>query len=129
MLRSLLTIQPNRMPLVPSDAGDWHGNAVTAGSSRPYWRPIAAEVACSGSVCVSVEDLTTRRETAVMDPTKIRFRFLIGVLLAAVVTAAVLRHVIHTYGGISREDIRTVSLIALAAIFVVVLFFVRRKSD
>jgi hypothetical protein len=64
-----------------------------------------------------------------MDPTKIRFRFLIGVLLAAVVTAAILRHVIHTYGGISREEIRAVSLIALAVIFVAVLFFVRRKSE
>jgi hypothetical protein len=64
-----------------------------------------------------------------MDPTKVRFRYLAGILLAAVVTAAVLRHVIHTYGGISREEIRAVSLIALAVIFLVVLFGVRRKPD
>ena len=31
-----------------------------------------------------------------MDPTKLRMRYLLGIFLAAVVTAAVLRHVLQT---------------------------------
>jgi fluoride ion exporter CrcB/FEX len=59
-----------------------------------------------------------------MDPTKLRMRYLLGIFLAAVVTAAVLRHVLHTQVGIAREDIRTGVLIAAAvAIFLLVAFF------
>ena len=36
----------------------------------------------------------------VMDPTKLRMRYLLGIFLAAVVTAAVLRHVLHTRGRV-----------------------------
>jgi fluoride ion exporter CrcB/FEX len=59
-----------------------------------------------------------------MDPTKLRMRYLLGIFLAAVVTAAVLRHVLHTQVGIAREDIRTGVLIAAAvAIFLLVAVF------
>ncbi|HTF74568.1 MAG TPA: hypothetical protein VK620_09560 [Bradyrhizobium sp.] len=59
-----------------------------------------------------------------MDPTKLRMRYLLGIFLAAVVTAAVLRHVLHTQVGIAREDIRTGVLIAAAvAIFLFIAFF------
>jgi fluoride ion exporter CrcB/FEX len=60
----------------------------------------------------------------VMDPTKLRMRYLLGIFLAAVLTAAVLRHVLHTQVGFAREDIRTGVLIAAAvAIFLLVAFF------
>jgi len=59
-----------------------------------------------------------------MDPTKLRMRYLLGIFLAAVVTAAVLRHVLHTQVGIAREDIRTGVLIAAAvATFLLIAFF------
>ena len=66
-----------------------------------------------------------------MDPTKLRMRYLIGIFLAAVLTAAFLRHTIHTYGGYSREDIRSMSLEAIATVVLFVIIFVglrrRRK--
>ena len=66
----------------------------------------------------------------VMDPTKLRMRYLLGIILAAVVTAAVLRHVLHTQVGIAREDIRTGVLIAAAvAIFLLIAFFRRSRRQ
>ena len=65
-----------------------------------------------------------------MDPTKLRMRYLLGIILAAVVTAAVLRHVLHTQVGIAREDIRTGVLIAAAvAIFLLIAFFRRSRRQ
>lgn len=52
----------------------------------------------------------------VLDPREFRFRYLVWIALAAVLTAAVLRHVLHVYGGFSPDDIRSDTLIALAAI-------------
>jgi hypothetical protein len=49
-----------------------------------------------------------------MDPTKIRMRNLLGILLAAILTAAVLRHVLHTNVGFSRLEILEGALICLA---------------
>jgi hypothetical protein len=46
-----------------------------------------------------------------MDPTKLRMRYLLGIFLAAVATAAALRHFLHVQVGLAREDIRTVVLI------------------
>jgi hypothetical protein len=64
-----------------------------------------------------------------MDPTKLRMRYLLGIFLAAVVTAAVLRHVLHTQVGIAREDIRTGVLIAAAvAIFLFIAFRWSRRQ-
>jgi len=65
-----------------------------------------------------------------MDPIKLRMRYLLGIILAAVVTAAVLRHVLHTQVGIAREDIRTGVLIAAAvAIFLLIAFFRRSRRQ
>ena len=49
-----------------------------------------------------------------MDPTKIRTRYLVVILLSALVTAAVLRHVLHTNVGFSRWEILEGALICLA---------------
>jgi ABC-type nitrate/sulfonate/bicarbonate transport system permease component len=49
-----------------------------------------------------------------MDPTKLRMRYLLGILVAAVVTAAALRHFLHVEVGFSRQEIRTGVLIAVA---------------
>ena len=42
-----------------------------------------------------------------------RFRHVVVFLIIAVFVAAVMRHVLHVYGSISREEIRTGSLLAL----------------
>jgi hypothetical protein len=39
-----------------------------------------------------------------------------GIVVAAILIAALLRHVLHVYGGLSREDIRVDALIALAIV-------------
>jgi heme/copper-type cytochrome/quinol oxidase subunit 4 len=59
-----------------------------------------------------------------MDPTKLRMRYLIGIFLAAAVTAAALRHFLHVQAGFAPEEIRTWVLIIIAiAIFLVAVFF------
>jgi hypothetical protein len=40
-----------------------------------------------------------------MDPTKFRLRYLLGILVAAVVTAAGLRHFLHVDAGYTREEV------------------------
>jgi hypothetical protein len=63
-----------------------------------------------------------------MDPTSIRLRTLLGILAAAVVTAAALRHFAHVQAGLSRETIRADALLAagLIAALIAVEFFKNR---
>jgi hypothetical protein len=63
-----------------------------------------------------------------MDPTSIRMRTLLGIFAAAVVTAAVLRHVAHVHAGLSREAIRSDALLAagLIAALIAIEFFGKR---
>jgi hypothetical protein len=59
-----------------------------------------------------------------MDPTKLRMRYLLGIFLAAVATAAALRHVLHVQVGLTREDIRTGVLVTAGiGIFLMIAFF------
>ena len=62
-----------------------------------------------------------------MDPREFRFRYLVGIVLAAILIAALLRHVLHVYGGLSREDIRADALIA-ALVIVLTTILLRRLS-
>jgi hypothetical protein len=50
------------------------------------------------------------------------------VFLVGVITAAALRHIVHVYGGIPREEIRSDAMIAIPLIALVIVFF-RRKRD
>jgi hypothetical protein len=63
-----------------------------------------------------------------MDPTKIRMRYLLGIFFAALLTAAVLRHVLHTNVGFSRLEILEGALtcLALMALLGAVLRYRRR---
>jgi hypothetical protein len=63
----------------------------------------------------------------VLDPRDFRFRYVIGIVVAAILIAALLRHVLHVYGGLSREDIRADALIA-AFVIVVTTILIRRLS-
>jgi hypothetical protein len=54
-----------------------------------------------------------------------RFRYVLAFLIGAIITAAVLRHVIHMYGGISREEIRADALMAIPCVALAIFFFRR----
>jgi hypothetical protein len=63
-----------------------------------------------------------------MDPIKLRMRNLIGFFVAAVPTAAVLRHFLHVQVGVTREEIRRGGLItAGVAIFFSAIVFPWRR--
>jgi predicted RNA-binding Zn-ribbon protein involved in translation (DUF1610 family) len=64
---------------------------------------------------------TPWRGSTMFETLNARFRRVLVSLIAAVFVAAVLRHVLHVYGWIPREDIRIGALIALAF---AVLFYV-----
>jgi hypothetical protein len=57
-----------------------------------------------------------------------RFKYVVVFLIAAVITAAALRHGVHVYGGISREEIRLDAMMAIPLVAVAIVFF-RRKRD
>jgi hypothetical protein len=65
-----------------------------------------------------------------MDPMiAFRIRRTFAILVAAVVTAAAVRHFAHVGGGLSREEIRTWALIcagALIGVLLAILFFRRQ---
>jgi hypothetical protein len=58
-----------------------------------------------------------------------RFRHTLLFLIVALFVAAVLRHVLHVYGYMSREEIRADSLIALpfAVLFYLAVLAIRRR--
>jgi hypothetical protein len=62
-----------------------------------------------------------------MDPTRIRMRRLILILLAAVLTAALLRHTLHVEGGLTRKQILAAALVALAVGTIATVAFSRWK--
>jgi hypothetical protein len=64
-----------------------------------------------------------------MDPTKFRMRYFIGFLFAAVISAAVLRHVLHVQGGFTRREILGGALAAAAiSIFLAAVLLRRRRG-
>ncbi len=67
-----------------------------------------------------------------MDPRDFRLRYFLLVVLAAVLIAAVLRHTLHVYGGLSREDIGFDAVLAAGAVGLVMIVLrrvFRRKPD
>jgi hypothetical protein len=57
-----------------------------------------------------------------------RFRYVLAFLIGAVITAAALRHAVHVYGGISREEIRAGALMAIPAVALAIIFFRRKRQ-
>jgi hypothetical protein len=51
-----------------------------------------------------------------IDALNSRFRHILTFLVAALIVAGLLRHTIHVYGGITREDIRWFALVLLAPV-------------
>jgi hypothetical protein len=58
-----------------------------------------------------------------MDSLNLRFRYVLAFLIGAVITAAALRHAVHMYGGIPREEIRVGALMAIPAVALAIIFF------
>jgi hypothetical protein len=56
-----------------------------------------------------------------------RFRHALAFLIGAVITAAALRHGVHIYGGIPREEIREGALMAIPAVALALIFFRRER--
>jgi hypothetical protein len=65
---------------------------------------------------------------AMMDLLDRRFKYLLAFLIGALITAAALRHGLHVYGGISREEMRWDALMAITVVALAILF-VRRKRQ
>jgi branched-subunit amino acid transport protein len=56
-----------------------------------------------------------------------RFRYVLAFLIGAVITAAVLRHVLHVYGGIPSQEMRLDALMTIPAVALAILFFPRKR--
>jgi hypothetical protein len=56
-----------------------------------------------------------------------RTRYVVGLLLAAVITAAALRHGIHMYGGIPPDQIRAAALLGIPVTIFSIIFFLRMR--
>jgi hypothetical protein len=61
----------------------------------------------------------------VWDPRSFRLRNFLAIVFAAVLIAALLRHGLHVYGGIPREEIRADAFIAILIVGLATLFFQR----
>jgi len=64
-------------------------------------------------------------DSPVWDPRSFRLRNFLAIVFAAVLIAAILRHVLHVYGGIPREEIRVDAFIAILIVALVTVFFQR----
>jgi hypothetical protein len=65
---------------------------------------------------------------AKMESFEQRFRYILAFLVGAVITAAALRHGLHVYGGIPREEMRWEAMMIIPLVAVAIVFF-RRKRD
>ena len=64
-----------------------------------------------------------REDILLLDPRSFRLRNFLAIAFAAVLIAAVLRHVLHVYGGISREEIRANAILAMLIVGVATVLF------
>jgi hypothetical protein len=64
-----------------------------------------------------------------MDQLSLRAWYVLGILFAALITAAFLRHGLHVYAGFERDEIRAYAVIALAGVLVAAIGLRRRKQN
>ena len=60
-----------------------------------------------------------------LDPREFRLRYVVVIVVGTILIAALLRHVLHVYGGLSREDIRVDALIAALIVGVAAIAYKR----
>ena len=66
-----------------------------------------------------------RGDSPVWDPRTFRLRSFLAIVFAAVLIAAILRHVLHVYFWIPREEIRADAFIAILVVAAVTVFVQR----
>jgi hypothetical protein len=66
--------------------------------------------------------------TPMMKSTNDRFRYVLALIIGALATAASLRHLIHTYGGLPREEIRAGALLAIPIVALAIVFYRRKRQ-
>ena len=105
---SLIVSCPN---CAMSSAREWRAESkaldrlkTLATNTRSFWQGVAGRI----------------------DALNLRSRYVLTFLIGAIITSALLRHIIHTYGGISREGIRAG---ALVTIVVVTLAIARKRHQ
>jgi hypothetical protein len=105
---SLIVSCPN---CAMSSAREWRAESkaldrlkTLATNTRSFWQGVAGRI----------------------DALNLRSRYVLTFLVGAIITSALLRHIIHTYGGISREGIRAG---ALVTIVVVTLAIARKRHQ
>ena len=82
-------------------------------ASAEEWRPAESKTLDGAKKIARITRGFWRGVAYRMDSLNPRFRYVLAFLIGAVITAAVLRHAVHIYGGISREDIRAGALMAV----------------
>jgi hypothetical protein len=89
---------------------------------------VSARVMITKCLQTSIDHQIAQVLICAMDPIKLRMRYLIGFFVAAVLTAAVLRHFLHVQVGFTREEIRSGVLItaSIAIFFTAIVFRWRR---
>ena len=63
-----------------------------------------------------------------MESLDLRVRYVLAFVIGAVITAAALRHGVHVYGGISPEEIRTGSLVAIPAVALALIVLRKKRA-
>jgi hypothetical protein len=81
--------------------------------------------ACPSCGLASSDD----RRVDMIEALNARFRSVVAFVVAAVLTAAVLRHVLHVYGGLLREEIRAGAIMALLALSFLSIFYTRKRRS
>jgi hypothetical protein len=62
------------------------------------------------------------------ESTNDRFRYVLALLVGALATAASLRHLLYTYGGLPREEIRAGALVAIPIVALAIVFYRRNRQ-
>jgi branched-subunit amino acid transport protein len=57
-----------------------------------------------------------------MDHLNLRTGYFLGFMFAALISALLLRHTLHIYGGFSPEEIRQYTIVALVAVVFTIMF-------
>ena len=89
-------------------------------------RPVSS---CPNCALMPIEPRSMRTTARYFSGTRMiealnsRFKIIVFMGLAAILIAGFLRHVLHVYGGISREDIRADSLLLICTFGIVTVFF------
>jgi hypothetical protein len=79
-------------------------------------------------LAINTRNFWQKVATPMMESTSYKFRYVLALLVGALATAASLRHLIHTYGGLPREEIRAGALVAVPIVALAIVFFRRKRQ-